>query len=214
MDAAAQSGQVATTTLAHNESPTNPDRSTLSVPAKRALAVARILLGWIFLWTFVDKTFGLGYGTEPDRSWLSGNSPTAGYLSGNKGTFSGLFTALGGHAWTDWLFMGGMAGLGMSLVLGIGMRIASVGAVALLGMLWLSQWPLDQNPFADQHLIYLATCIGLAAARAGDTWGLGLPWARTGLVGAIPILRLPGREAAPAVRVSPPGPRHALTIET
>lgn len=44
-------------------------------------AVLRISLGWIFLWAFLDKTFGLGAATESDNAWVDGGSPTEGYLS-------------------------------------------------------------------------------------------------------------------------------------
>ena len=164
---------------------TTPKRST---GGSRALAVARIVLGWIFLWTFLDKTFGL-YGTPADRAWVTGASPTQGYLSNVDGTFSSWFAVLSGSPVTDVLFMGGMAGLGVALVLGIGLRTAAIGAVALLGSLWLSALPLETNPVIDQHLVYLAAIVAFAAANAGDTWGLGRAWARTRLVRRIPILR-------------------------
>ncbi|MFC3824299.1 hypothetical protein ACFOSO_37505, partial [Planomonospora venezuelensis] len=32
-------------------------------PAAYAWAAARIALGWVFLWAFADKTFGLGFAT-------------------------------------------------------------------------------------------------------------------------------------------------------
>ena len=45
------------------------------------LAAIRISLGWIFLWAFVDKLFGLGFATPSARSWLNGGSPTKGFLA-------------------------------------------------------------------------------------------------------------------------------------
>ncbi len=32
------------------------------------LAVLRLAMGFIFLWAFLDKTFGLGYSTPPERA--------------------------------------------------------------------------------------------------------------------------------------------------
>lgn len=162
---------------------------TLSPTARVALALARICLGWIFLWAFLDKLLGLGRATPADGSWLAGNSPTAGYLGGVEGTFAELFAGMSGQVWADWLYMIGMGGLGVSLVLGIGMRVAALGGVALLGMLWLSSLPLANNPFMDEHLVYLVTAIALTAARAGDTLGLGRIWGRSALVRALPFLR-------------------------
>ena len=47
----------------------------------RIWALGRIGLGWTFLWAFLDKVFGLGFSTPSDRSWLSGGSPTEGFLA-------------------------------------------------------------------------------------------------------------------------------------
>lgn len=165
-------------------------RAPLASPAAaRALAVARVALGWIFLWAFLDKLFGFGHPTPSGKGWLDGGSPTSGYLSGVDGPFGGLFSSMSGMPFADWLFMGGLAGLGVSLVLGIGLRLASIGGILLLGSLWASSLPLSANLFLDQHLVYLLTIIGLTFAKAGDTWGLGLWWSRTGLVRKLPILR-------------------------
>lgn len=163
--------------------------TTTSPAAGRALAVARVALGWVFLWAFLDKLAGFGRPTPHGRGWLDGASPTAGYLKGVGGPLGGAFKQMSGHAWADWLFMGGLAGLAIALILGIGLRAAAVGGVLLLGSLWASSLPLEQNPFLDMHLVYLAMIIALAFANAGDHWGLGRPWARTALVRRLPILR-------------------------
>ena len=39
--------------------------------------VLRIALGFVFLWTFLDKTFGLGFATPAEKAWVTGASPTA-----------------------------------------------------------------------------------------------------------------------------------------
>ena len=36
--------------------------------------------GFIFLWAFLDKSFGLGYATPSDNAWIHGGSPTTGFL--------------------------------------------------------------------------------------------------------------------------------------
>ena len=46
-----------------------------------AIAVARILMGFYFLWAFIDKTFGLGFATPAERAWVGGGSPTTGFLT-------------------------------------------------------------------------------------------------------------------------------------
>ncbi|HLU73942.1 MAG TPA: hypothetical protein VKZ82_17280, partial [Nonomuraea sp.] len=72
-------------------------------PADYLWAATRIALGWIFLWAFLDKTFGLGFATAPEKAWLAGGSPTTGYLMGTEeNALGGFFTALAGQAWVDW----------------------------------------------------------------------------------------------------------------
>src|ERR1044072_136763 len=92
-----------------------------------AVAAMRILLGIIFLWAFFDKLLGLGFATPAAKSWLSGGSPTAGFLKGVEGPFADTFHAMSGNPFFDWLFMLGLLGIGLGLVLGIAVR-ASVTA--------------------------------------------------------------------------------------
>lgn len=155
----------------------------------RAFAVVRIALGWVFLWAFLDKTFGLGYNSPAGQGWVDGASPTAGFLASRDGTFGDLFQSMSGQVWADWGFMGGMAGLGIALTLGIGLRLAAIGGSVLMATMWMSMLPLESNPFLDVHLFYALTMIALAAAAAGDTWGLGRRWRELGLVNNHPILR-------------------------
>jgi thiosulfate dehydrogenase (quinone) large subunit len=153
-----------------------------------ALGIVRILLGAVFLWSALDKTFGL-YATAPSESWLAGHSPTAGYLGSVDGWFAAPFNAMAGQAWVDALFVLGMGAVGVALVLGIGMRLAAVGAVAIMGSLYLTSLPLENNPVVDEHLVYAALAVALAAVRAGDTVGLGRTWNRLSLVRSAPWLR-------------------------
>ncbi|ADD43100.1 DoxX family membrane protein [Stackebrandtia nassauensis] len=165
-----------------------PDPSTHH--GRRVWAVARIGVGWIFLWAFLDKTFGLGYATPPDHSWLNGGRPTQGFLANSaSGPFKGFYTSIAGAAWADWLFMLGLAGIGIAMILGIGMRIAAIAAAIQLVLMWSVALPPANNPLIDDHIIMAILVIGLAYANAGDTWGFGKPWSRTGLVQSWPVLR-------------------------
>lgn len=142
--------------------------------AGKALAVVRILLGSVFLWAFLDKTFGLGFATTPEASVIAGASPTAGYLGSLEGSFAPMFHAIAGNLLVDLGFMLGMLGLGVALILGVGLRLAGVGGVIMMGMLWLTALPLMNNPIIDEHVIYAAVVVALAATHAGNTWGTGL----------------------------------------
>lgn len=46
----------------------------VATPLSMAAAVARMLLGFTFLWAFFDKTFGLGYTTTSSNTWIQDGS--------------------------------------------------------------------------------------------------------------------------------------------
>ena len=164
--------------------------SVVTTTGSRALAVLRIATGFVFLWAFLDKTFGLHYSTPTAKSWLNGGSPTKGFLSSVQiGPFQSLFHTIAGTWYADWLFMLGMLGLGIALVAGVAVRAAAVAGVVLLAGMWFAEFPLAQhtgagaptgstNPLTDYHVIYALVLVVLAATYAGTTWGLGRVWAR------------------------------------
>lgn len=153
-------------------------------------AIARISLGWTFLWAFVDKAFALGHETGVNAktgavdyfgpaAWIHGGSPTAGFLGfATKGPLAGFYQGLAGNAVIDWMFMLALLGIGAALTLGIGMRIAAVAGVALLVMMWSAVLPPASNLFMDDHLIYATVLVLLALIGAGRIWGLGAIWER------------------------------------
>ena len=159
-----------------------------------ALAFLRIVLGLTFLWAFFDKTFGLGYATSPAQAWISGGSPTKGFLGHVQvGPLQSMLRGWAGAGWADWLFMLALLGIGLALLLGVGMRVAAIAGTVLLALMWIAEWPLARsasdgtatsstNPLIDYHLVYLVAIIVLAAFAAGDTWGLGRRWAQLDLV--------------------------------
>jgi len=153
-----------------------------------AWAGLRIALGWVFLWAFLDKVFGFGFATPGDRSWVNGGSPTKGFLSHATGPFEGFYHSIAGDVWADWLFMAGLAAIGIALVLGIGMRIAAASGALLLVLMWTASLPLDNNPFLDEHLVYAGLLVTLAMVGAGDTLGFGKAWARLPMVQRAPWL--------------------------
>ncbi len=129
-----------------------------------AIALGRLMLGFIFLWAFLDKLLGLGVGTPAGKAWLAGGSPTNGFLSGVDGPFAGFFHSLIGLAWVDWLFMLGLLGIGVALLLGVAVRLAAVSGGLLLVMMWAASLPLRNNPAVDDHLVYIALLAVIALA--------------------------------------------------
>ena len=164
-------------------------------------AVLRIVMGLVFVWAFADKLFGWGYATPDKGAWLNGGSPTKGFLGSlDHGPFAAMFRDWAGAGLADWLFMLALAGVGIAVILGIGMRIAAVSGTLLMVMMWAAEWPLARftdtgqptmstNPIIDYHIIYALVLITLALIAAGNTWGLGKTWANLDLVKKNPWLR-------------------------
>jgi thiosulfate dehydrogenase [quinone] large subunit len=174
--------------------PTNDVAATAGTTTRKAtryvLAGLRLALGWIFLWAFIDKLFGLGFATPAKNAWIDGGSPTKGFL-GNavSGPFEGFYHSFAGAAWADWLFMIGLAGIGLALIAGVGMRIATTAGAVLLLAMWTAVLPPENNPFLDDHLIYAGVLALLALTAAGDTLGLGRYWSRLPIVQRLPWLK-------------------------
>lgn len=164
-------------------------------PARHTTAIAvtagllRLAIGWVFLWAFLDKTFGLGYATPGENAWVDGGSPTTGFLSHVDGTFAGVFNDLAGQGWADWLFMAGLLGIGAALVLGVFVNLATVSGALLLVLMWAAELPLENNPFMDDHLVYAGVLALLALLGAGRYLGLGAYWERLPIVKDHAILR-------------------------
>ncbi|HWS31153.1 MAG TPA: hypothetical protein VN408_00265 [Actinoplanes sp.] len=161
-----------------------PSAIGTAAPATRyLLAGLRLALGWIFLWAFLDKLFGLGRSTPAANAWLDGGSPTAGFLGkAASGPFAGVYHSMAGNAVVDVVFMTALLGIGVALILGIGMRIAAASGGLLTVLMWTAVLPPATNPFMDDHLVYAAVLVLLALLGAGTTWGLGRRWAATSLV--------------------------------
>ena len=176
--------------LEHVEAP----GAMLTTAAAKALAVLRISTGFVFLWAFLDKVFGLGYATPSAKAWINGGSPTKGFLSSvDVGPFQSMFHSMAGTWYANWLFMLAMLGVGLALILGIGMRIAAGAGVLVMAMMWLAEFPLarhtaagapsgSSNPITDYHFVYAVGLVVLALTYAGHTWGLGRWWAQLPVV--------------------------------
>lgn len=175
---------------------------TRSYRAFRYVAAAlRLSIGWVFLWAFLDKLLALGFATGRDpvtgvvdrfgpAAWINGGSPTEGFLTfGTKGPLAGFYQSFAGATWADWLFMLGLAGIGIALIGGVAMRIAAAAGATMLVFMWSAALPPDNNPFMDDHLIYALVLVALALIGAGKTFGLGARWEAIPFVQRHSILR-------------------------
>jgi thiosulfate dehydrogenase [quinone] large subunit len=129
------------------------------------LGLARIGLGWIFFWAFIDKVFGLGFTTASEAAWINGGSPTTGFLKfGTHGPFAEIFQSMAGSGLVDALFMVGLLLIGICLMLGVAVRFASYAGALLLLLMWLALLPPEHNPVIDEHVIYALILLVVAHA--------------------------------------------------
>lgn len=151
-----------------------------------AWTVLRLLLGWSFLWAFIDKMFGLGFATcrAPDSSaidfgcdaaMINGGSPTFGFLTfGTQASHTGfLFDWMAPSApdainLADIGFMAALLFGGLALMLGVAVRLAAIGGVLLMLFMFLAGdvWP-DNNPVNSSHIIEMVAFGGIATVGAG-----------------------------------------------
>jgi thiosulfate dehydrogenase [quinone] large subunit len=153
-----------------------------------AIALIRVGTGFVFLWAFLDKTFGFGYSTPSSKAWIHGGSPTKGFLSSvNAGPFQSWFNAWAGHTWADYLFMIGLAGIGVALILGIGVRFAALCGTLMVAFMWFAVFPPAKtgaggvatgstNPIVDEHVMDAFALLAIAVFGAGSRFGLGAWW--------------------------------------
>ncbi len=132
----------------------------------------RFVMAFIFLWAFVDKTFGLGFATKPADAWIQGGSPTTGFLAhASKGPFAEIFQSLAGVPLVDWLFMLGLLFVGLTLLLN---RYVFWGALAggvMLLLMWLALLFPENNPIIDEHIVYVLVLMVLVFEQKKSALG-------------------------------------------
>lgn len=148
------------------------------------LGLLRLVMGFIFLWAFVDKLFGLGFATTADKAWLIGGSPTSGFLQfGVHGPFASFYQSLAGVPLVDWLFMLGLLFVGVSLMLGIFVRLGGFAGITMLALMYLAVGlSPTNNPLIDEHIVYILVMIILVLTSSGQYLGFGKWWANTSFV--------------------------------
>ena len=167
---------------------TETQESIVTSPlARKVLAVARIAIGFTFLWAFVDKLFGFGFATPSSRAWINGGTPAQGFIKGIDGPYHDVFQIVANPV-GDWLFMAGLLGIGVAMITGAGLRIAAAGGTLLMLFMFFAEWPTattvvdgkvvsgSNNPIVDSHWHEALLLIISAVTLAGDTWGLGKWW--------------------------------------
>ncbi|MFX0013035.1 MAG: hypothetical protein ACFFB2_04340 [Promethearchaeota archaeon] len=166
------------------------------------LGVLRIAMGFVFLWPFLDKMFGLGFATAPENSWLAGASPTQGFLQfygvNQNSPFAFLFSDVLGNTYqlVDIAYMGMLLFAGIGLISGVLVRLSSISTIIFLASVYLSEWIIAPaegtmvfNPLIDEHIIYILVLLLFIIVPVGNYLGLGEKWSKLSFVERIPILK-------------------------
>jgi thiosulfate dehydrogenase [quinone] large subunit len=122
---------------------------------KTVSLLLRLSLGFIFLWAFIDKTFGLGFATPSNSAWINGGSPTTGFLAhAVRGPFASFFQSLSGNNLVDIVFMAGLLFVGLTLLLNRFIVWGSIAGILMVVLMYLAVLPPENNPVIDEHIIY------------------------------------------------------------
>ncbi len=124
----------------------------------------RLVFGWVFLWAGISK-------------FITPNWSAAGYLSGAK-NFTGFYGWLTSPAVlpvVNFLNEWGLTLLGISIILGLGIRISAVlGSVVMFLYYFVLPfpWPDGHSFLVDDHIVYAFVLLLLASIGVED-WSLG-----------------------------------------
>ncbi len=137
---------------------------SLSKGQKISLFLLRVTIGWMMFYA------GISHVLNPKFS-------AAGYLAGAK-VLTGFYHWLASpgilpvvNFVNEW----GLTLLGVSLILGIGVRLSTKLGALLMALYWLPLGILHPDAHSlivDDHIIYAAALLLLSSLSAGRVWGL------------------------------------------
>ena len=96
---------------------------------------------------------------------------------------------MAGSEAVEWMFMLGLLGIGLPLLLGIVVRIAGSIGIMMYALMYTALITPQNNPFLDDHIVDIIIMAGLVLAAAGSPIGLGKLWVRIPLVKRYPLLK-------------------------
>ena len=161
----------------------------LREPGPLALGLMRIVLGFMLVWAFLDKMFGLGFPSPSSAAVINGGSPTEYYLNVLvEGPFEGIYHALAGNAFVDFLLLAGLLAVGSAMMLGIASKLATVGSVVMMALMFTLCIPPSDNPLVDYHIVYIVASLAIYFLNGFSYIGLEDRWRELGIVKKLPIL--------------------------
>lgn len=130
-----------------------------------SIVALRLSLGWLFFWAGITKIL--------NPAWTSQK-----YLEGAK-AFAGFYHFLASSSllpYTNFINEWGLALIGVSLMLGVFVRLSGILGAVLMLLYYLPildfPYPNAHSFLVDEHIVYAAALLLLAAFRAGRTFGL------------------------------------------
>jgi thiosulfate dehydrogenase [quinone] large subunit len=136
---------------------------------KWSLFFGRIALGFVFLWSAVQKVI----------TQLGGGMATKGFLSGASvagSPFAGFFNGLAGNWAVEYLVVYGELLIGISLLLGLATRIGAVSGALQMALFTIAMWPIADtptaNPIIDVRTFYLAVFVMMFFLTPGRFAGI------------------------------------------
>ncbi len=117
----------------------------------------RVSIGWLLLYSGYEK--------------LSSNFSAAGYLSHLQGPFSSFFTFLAGNPIVDALVVSGEILIGICLILGVLVRLASFWGIVMMLLFYFSGYPYEHSFIVDDHIIYSLVLFYLMVSNSGHFIG-------------------------------------------
>ena len=152
------------------------------------LAAFRVLTGWIMLWPFFDKMFGLGFQTPHGGGWIDGVSPSSYVVYVADGVFKDLYASLAGNLAIDVVLMAALLVLGVTLTSGIASKLTTAGMCAFLLVMYSLHVPPSDNPVIDYHILLVLGVLAAYFLGGYEKLSLNPRWRETGLVKRFPIL--------------------------
>jgi thiosulfate dehydrogenase [quinone] large subunit len=166
----------------------------LSIYRKFGIALARVTVGWVFLYAGLEKVLG----AEPFSA--------VGFLKfGTVGTTvekvadgtiinptHDFWVALAGNGTllpiVNTLVVFGEVAIGVALILGLATRFASVMGALMMGLFWIAAWDFAFG-VVEYHAVLAIVTLGLGLVGAGEAFGLDGFVDQTPIVKKAPVLR-------------------------
>ena len=141
---------------------------------KISLFLLRVSLGGLFFYAGITKITVKLLNLNVDPAWSAQK-----YLEGAK-AFSDFYIFLASPAllpFINFINAWGLTLLGVSLILGIFVRLSSVLGIILMSLYYLAlgfPYPNAHSYIVDEHIIYIFALLTFISFRAGRAWGLDI----------------------------------------